>query len=81
MNVSDQITTLDFGLTGGVHYKFRGDRKSMGIGLRYFQGLTDIIKTIAGTQANTALEIVISIPVGGNSKTNSSNGTTKIPVQ
>jgi hypothetical protein len=71
MNVSDQITKLDFGLTGGLHYKFRSDRKSLGIGLRYFQGLTDIIKTTAGTQANTAWEIVITIPVGGNSNTNS----------
>jgi hypothetical protein len=73
MNVSEQITKLDFGLTGGLHYKFRGDRKSMGVGFRYFQGLTDIIKTTAGTQANTAWEIVITIPIGGNSTANGNN--------
>ncbi len=72
MNVSDQISKLDFGLTGGLHYKFGGPR-TMGVGLRYFQGLTDVIKTTAGTQTNTAFEIVITIPIGGNSSLKNTN--------
>ena len=63
-NVKDEYTWLDFGLNAGVFYKFRDDKKSMGIGIRYFHGVTDIYKTKAGTQANTAIMFNVTIPVG-----------------
>jgi len=62
--ISDQVPLLDFGLLAGVHYKFSKDRRSMGIGIRYFQGLTDILTPIPETQVNVAWQLVISIPVG-----------------
>ena len=64
IKVGEQVTLLDFGLAGGLFYKFRNDKRSMGIGLRYFQGLTDVLKTTAGTQMNTAWFLTITIPVG-----------------
>ena len=76
IKVSDQITLLDFGLLGGLHYKFRNDKRSMGIGIRYFQGLTDILKSIPGTQVNVAWQLVISIPVG-TGKANGANPSDK----
>ncbi len=62
--VTDEYTLIDFGLIGGLFYKFKDDRKSMGIGIRYFYGLTDIYKTKEGTQSNTAFLINVTIPVG-----------------
>src|SRR5262245_38345046 len=47
IKVNDLVTLLDFGLAGGLFYKFRDDKRSMGIGVRYFQGLTDIHKSLA----------------------------------
>ena len=69
--ISDQVPLLDFGLLAGLHYKFSKDRRSMGIGVRYFQGLTDVLKPTPGTQVNVAWQLVISIPVG----TGKANGT------
>ena len=62
--ISDQVTLLDFGLAGGVHYKFRNDKRSMGIGVRYYQGFTDILSETTGKQVNSAWQLVISIPIG-----------------
>jgi hypothetical protein len=69
--ISDQVPLLDFGLLAGIHYKFSKDRRSMGIGIRYFQGLTDILTPIPGTQANVVWQLVISIPVGTGKTQNS----------
>jgi hypothetical protein len=69
--ISDQVPLLDFGLLGGIHYKFSKDRRSMGIGVRYFQGLTDVLTPIPGTQANVVWQLVISIPVGTGKTPNS----------
>lgn len=66
--VSDEFTRLDFGITGGLFYKFKSERTSMGMGIRYFQGLTDIHKTVVGIQQNTSWQIVITIPIGANPK-------------
>jgi hypothetical protein len=71
--ISDQVPLLDFGLLAGVHYKFSKDKRSMGIGVRYFQGLTDILTSIPGTQANVVWQLVISIPVGTGKAANSAD--------
>jgi len=73
VKISDQVTLLDFGLLGGLHYKFSKERRSMGIGLRYFRGLTDILKPTHGTQENVAWQLVISIPVGTGKAANSAD--------
>ena len=78
IKINDQVTLLDFGLTGGVFYKFRKDKRSMGMGIRYFQGLTDILKSTPGTQANTAWQLNITIPIGaGKVNASSANGSAK----
>jgi hypothetical protein len=72
VNVSDQITLLDFGVDGGFFYKFSKDKRSMGIGIRYFQGLTDIMKGTHGNQANSSWQINVTIPIGAG-KVNANN--------
>jgi hypothetical protein len=64
LTTSDEYTKLDLAADVGVFYKPRKDRKSVGIGLRYVHGLTDIAKTAAGTQANYMWQLNITIPVG-----------------
>lgn len=71
--ISDQVTLLDFGLTGGFFYKFRKDKRSMGIGIRYFQGLTDVLLSPIGTQVNSAWQIAITIPIGAGKVNAESN--------
>jgi len=71
--ISDQVALLDFGVAGGLFYKFRKDKRSMGIGIRYFQGLTYILPTTAGNQVNSAWQLNITIPIGAG-KVNSNTG-------
>jgi hypothetical protein len=71
--ISDQVALLDFGVAGGLFYKFRKDKRGMGIGIRYFQGLTDILPSTAGNQANSAWQLNITIPIGAG-KVNASSG-------
>jgi hypothetical protein len=59
----DQISRFDIGLAAGLHYKLKRD-KGMGLGIRYLYGLTDMVKTQAGTQVNQAFYVNILIPVG-----------------
>src|SRR5688572_5629239 len=68
IKVTDQFNRIDIGLAGGLFYKFKPDRRSMGMGIRYMQGLTDIYKPMTGTQANKAWQLVITIPVGAAPK-------------
>jgi hypothetical protein len=61
---SSDYTTLDFGVAAGLFYKFSDYTKSMGLGLRYMHGLTDIYKPLAGTQSNYMWQLDLSIPIG-----------------
>ena len=70
--ISDEVALLDFGVAGGLFYKFSEDKRSMGIGIRYFQGLTDILPASIGNQANNAFQINVTIPIGAG-KVNASN--------
>jgi hypothetical protein len=48
----------------------------MGIGVRYYYGLTDIHKSVPGTQANSAWQLNITIPVGaGKAQAKAANGS------
>src|SRR4029079_13266420 len=76
VKINDYVTLLDFGLAGGLFYKFRDDKRSMGIGVRYYYGLTDIHKSVPGTQANSAWQLTITIPVGaGKAQANAANAS------
>lgn len=69
--ISDQITTFDVGVLAGLLYKLKKD-KGMALGVRYFYGMTDVMKTLENTQRNDAWLITISIPVGAG-KSNDQN--------
>jgi hypothetical protein len=60
--VDEHFTRFDFGIASGLNYKLKKD-KGMALGVRYFYGLTDMMKA-EGYQANQALHFIISIPVG-----------------
>jgi hypothetical protein len=62
--VTDHFNRIDFGVTGGIVYKFKTDR-GMGVGVRYFYGLTDVQKDVTGTQVNSVWLFNVMIPVGG----------------
>jgi len=62
--LKDRFTRLDFQVAAGLFYKFKAKKGSMGMGIRYIQGLTDIDKIALGTQVNTAWQINITIPIG-----------------
>lgn len=63
-NVSDEYTRLDLCVTGGVFFKFKDEKRSMGIGIRYLHGVTDIYKTKPGSQVHSAVYFSVTIPVG-----------------
>lgn len=56
------FTRFDVGMVAGLMYKIKSD-KGMGIGVRYYQGLTDVLM-MTGSQKNGVLQINLSIPVG-----------------
>lgn len=64
VNVSDQIARFDFGIAGGLFYKFGKEKTSMGVGIRYYQGMIDTHKILSGNQVNTAWLLNITIPIG-----------------
>jgi hypothetical protein len=62
-DIRDEITRLDLGLAAGLIYKLKKD-KGMGLGIRYYYGLTDIQKNITGNQRNTVWQLNVTIPIG-----------------
>jgi outer membrane protein with beta-barrel domain len=63
-NVKDEYTWLDLCVTGGVFFKFKDEKRSMGLGIRYLHGVTDIYKTKPGSQVHSAVYFSVTIPVG-----------------
>jgi len=70
--LNDKFTRLDFQVAAGLFYKFKPERGSMGIGIRYLHGLTDIDKIAVGSQVSTAWQINVTIPIGAVPKEKSS---------
>jgi Outer membrane protein beta-barrel domain len=67
-NVEDEYTRFDFGAAAGLVLKLRKD-KGMGIGVRYYYGFIDVMKSSAGSQQNNGLFVYVSFAVGaGKSK-------------
>jgi hypothetical protein len=58
------VTKVDFGLAGGIIYRFRPAIHSMAIGIRYYAGLTDIMKYTDGGQMNRSILFNVYIPIG-----------------
>ena len=61
--VTDQFTKFDVGLAGGLSYKLKKD-KGVALGFRYYYGMTDIMKTVEGNQANRQFSFLVAISVG-----------------
>ena len=57
-------TRFDVGYAVGLAYKISPGVKGMTFGIRYYGGLTDIMKTNGGSQLNRGLFLNIFIPVG-----------------
>jgi len=62
--VEDDYTRFDFGAAIGLVIKLKRDN-GMGIGLRYYYGFIDVMKTMSGSQQNSGLFAYVSFPVGG----------------
>jgi hypothetical protein len=63
--VTGSFNRLDFGVTAGFLYKFKTD-KGMGVGVRYYRGLTDVLKDVAGVQVHSVWLLNVMIPIGSN---------------
>ena len=66
--IDDRYTRIDAGVTGGLGYRLL---KGTGItlGVRYYQGLVDIIKNNTGDpQLNSSFYLFAAIPIGGVKK-------------
>lgn len=61
--IRDEITWFDIGLAAGIIYKLKKDH-GMGLGIRYYYGLTDIQKNIQGNQRNSVWQLNVTIPIG-----------------
>jgi hypothetical protein len=62
--VTSSFNRIDFGVSAGILYKFTSD-KGMGMGVRYYYGLTDVLKDWPGTQTNSVWLLNVFIPIGG----------------
>jgi hypothetical protein len=63
-DVEDAYTALDFGMIGGLVYRFSPNLHGMSLGTRYYLGLTDIMKNTASTQSNRMFQVNLYIPIG-----------------
>lgn len=63
-DVESHYTKLDFGMVGGLVYRFGPNIHAMSLGTRYYLGLTDIMKDPAGVQSNRMFQINLYIPIG-----------------
>lgn len=70
--VEDDYTRFDLGVAAGIVMKLRKD-KGMGIGVRYYQGFTDVMKTRDGNQQNSGLLLYVSFPVGASKPKSDTN--------
>lgn len=66
--VRDNYKRIDFGLVGGVGYKIKKSN-GMSIGIKYYYGLTDILKdNLDDPLMNRSLYLFARIPVGASSE-------------
>ena len=70
-DIRKSVTVLDFGLSGGVGYKFRGT--GMNLGITYYHGLVDIMKGDEENTVNSTFYIYVDIPIGSHYKQDRKN--------
>jgi hypothetical protein len=63
-NVESDYTRFDFGAAAGLVIKLKREN-GVGVGLRYYYGFVDVLKTLAGNQQNSGLFAYVSFAVGG----------------
>jgi len=68
LDVSDQYTRLDFGLMGGIGYKFKKQIKSTAVGINYYYGLVNVSKLPDTSLKNTSFYFYVKIPIGAGAK-------------
>lgn len=68
IDIRDQVKRLDFGMSGGVGYKFKGT--GMNLGITYYYGLVDIMKDSNIDSKNSSFYIYVDIPIGAGYKEN-----------
>lgn len=67
-NIKDQTSAFEAGLAVGASYQL-GKGTGMMFGLRYYWGLTDVMKNDAGNQQFRMWQITSGIPIGRKKKT------------
>lgn len=66
--VRDKVTRLDFGWCLGLSMRLKKER-GMSLGIRLYEGFTNVLKDAPGMQRNFSWQLNIGIPVGGSKKT------------
>lgn len=59
----DLFTRMEVGVITGIGYKLK-QGKGMNIGIKYFQGLTKILKDDAHTSKNSSFYLSVGVPIG-----------------
>lgn len=69
-NVSGEYRRIDFGLQGGLGYRFKKEIKSMSAGISYFYGLVNMSKLPDTLIRNSSVYVFARVPIGagGNKK-------------
>lgn len=68
-DVRDDYTSLDFGMVGGLGYRFNDGPVSTSAGINYFYGVVDVYKPETQNLKNSSLYVYVRIPIGaGGSK-------------
>ncbi len=63
-DVKDDYTRLDFGMVGGMGYRFDPGPVSTSVGLNYYYGLVDVYKAETYDLKNSSLYVYVRIPIG-----------------
>jgi hypothetical protein len=66
--VKEDYTRLDFGLAGGVGYRFTKGPISPSVGMKYYYGVVDVYKPETYNLKNSSLYVYARIPIGAGSK-------------
>lgn len=66
----DEYKRLDFGLIGGVGYKWKKEIKSLATGINYYYGLVNVSNLPGTTIKNSSFYLYARIPIGAGSKQN-----------
>lgn len=66
----DALNTIEAGGVIGVGYRLRPGPAGMTLGIKYYQGFTNVIKGLSGSR-NNSINLKFNIPIGAGKKSNS----------